>query len=100
MPVSEKIIVTGATGQLGRLVIAELKKIAPAAHVIGVVRNVAAASDLAAQGVELRVANYDDPASLAAAFAGADKVLLISSSEVGRRVEQHRNAIQAAWRTA
>jgi NAD(P)H dehydrogenase (quinone) len=94
--ISETIIVTGAAGQLGRLVVAELLKIAPAAHVIGLVRNAAAAKDLADRGVELRTANYDDPASVAAALAGADKVLLISSSEVGRRAQQHRSVIDAA----
>lgn len=92
----EKIAVTGATGQLGRLVIDDLLKIAPSAEVIGLVRNPAAAKDLADRGAELRVANYDDPASLATALAGVGKLLLISSSEVGRRVEQHRNVIEAA----
>jgi NAD(P)H dehydrogenase (quinone) len=94
--ISENIVVTGATGQLGRLVIADLLKIAPSAHIIGLVRNPAAAKDLADRGVELRTANYQDPASLAVALAGADKVLLISSSEVGQRVPQHRNVVNAA----
>jgi NAD(P)H dehydrogenase (quinone) len=96
MTISETTIVTGATGQLGRLVVADLLKIAPAAHVVGLVRNAAAAKDLADRGVELRTANYDDPASVVAALAGADKVLLISSSEVGRRAQQHRSVIDAA----
>lgn len=96
MTTSETIVVTGATGQLGRLVIADLLKKAPAARVIGLVRNTAAANDLTAQGVELRIADYDDPGSLKTALAGADKVLLISSSEIGRRVAQHRNVIEAA----
>ncbi len=96
MTISHTIAVTGATGQLGRLVIADLLKLAPAAHVIGVVRKAAAAKDLAGRGVELREADYGQPAALKAAFAGADKVLLISSSEVGRRVPQHRNVIEAA----
>lgn len=96
MTISEKILVTGATGQLGRLVIADLLKVAPTAHVVGLVRNAAAAKDLADRGVELRTADYNDPASVKAALAGADKVLLISSSEVGQRVRQHRNVIDAA----
>lgn len=96
MNASENIVVTGANGQLGRLAIAELAKIAPKAHVIGLVRNVAAAADLAARGVELRAADYNDPASVAAALAGADKLLLISSSEIGQRAAQHRNVINAA----
>jgi len=93
---SEKIAVTGATGQLGRMVIDDLLKVAPDAKVIGLVRNPAAAKGLADRGVEFRTANYDDPASVAAALAGVDKVLLISSNEIGRRVEQHRNVIEAA----
>ncbi len=72
MTISEKIAVTGATGQLGRLVIADLLRAAPSAKVIGLVRNLAAAKDLADRGVELRSANYDDPASVAAALAGVD----------------------------
>ena len=81
---------------MGRLVIADLLKIAPTAHVIGIVRNAAAAKDLADRGVELRTANYEDPASIAAALAGADKVLLISSSQVRGRTQQHRHVIDAA----
>lgn len=96
MTTPEAIVVTGATGQLGRLVLADLLRRAPTARLVGLVRNKAAAQDLAAQGIELRTANYEDPATLAAAFAGADKVLLISSSEIGRRVAQHANAIAAA----
>ncbi|PPE74310.1 NAD(P)-dependent oxidoreductase [Solimonas fluminis] len=92
----ETIAVTGASGQLGRLVLAGLRRRAPAARLIGLLRNPAAAPDLAAQGVELRPANYDDPASLEAALAGAGKLLLISSSEIGRRLPQHRNVIDAA----
>jgi NAD(P)H dehydrogenase (quinone) len=90
---TETIAVTGATGQLGRLVIAELLKIAPQARLIGIVRNASAAKDL---GVELRTANYEDPASLKSALTGVDKLLLISSSEIGKRGAQHRNVIEAA----
>jgi NAD(P)H dehydrogenase (quinone) len=96
MPTSETIVITGATGHLGRLTIAELLHRAPAAHIIGLVRNPAAAQDLVARGVELRKADYNDPAALTAALAGADKVLLVSSSEVGQRLAQHRNVIDAA----
>jgi NAD(P)H dehydrogenase (quinone) len=96
MTTFETIAVTGATGQLGRLVIADLLALAPAVRVIGLVRNAAAAHDLADQGVELRHADYDDPASLGTALQGVGKLLLISSSEVGRRVPQHRNVIDAA----
>ncbi|MGY3620453.1 NAD(P)H-binding protein [Bradyrhizobium sp. USDA 10063] len=96
MTISERIAITGATGQLGRLVITELLRIAPGAHLIGIVRNASAAKDLAERGVELRTANYEDPAAVRAALAGADKVLLISSSEIGQRVRQHGHVIDAA----
>jgi NAD(P)H dehydrogenase (quinone) len=98
MATQEKIVVTGATGQLGRLVLAELLKIAPKAHLIGLVRDPTRAKDVADRGVELRKADYTDPTSLDAALAGADKVLLISSSEVGQRLPQHRNVLEAAKR--
>lgn len=90
------IVITGASGQLGRLVVAALLKKIPAGEIVAAVRNPAAVADLAARGVQVRQADYDQPASLAAAFAGADKLLLISSSEVGRRVPQHRAVIDAA----
>jgi NAD(P)H dehydrogenase (quinone) len=92
------IVVTGATGQLGRLVIASLLKKMPAAEIVAAVRNVEKAKDLAALGVQVRKADYNEPASWNAALQGADKVLLISSSEIGRRVAQHRNVIDAARR--
>ena len=91
-----KIGVTGATGQLGRLVVQELLQSVPAQDILAIVRNAAKAADLEAQGVEVRVAPYDDPAALQAALAGVERLLLISSSEVGRRVEQHQNVIDAA----
>lgn len=92
----ETLVVTGASGQLGRLVLAELRARSPNANLVGLVRDPAKAADLAAQGVELRVADYENPASLVAALRGADKLLLISSSEIGRRLPQHRNVIDAA----
>lgn len=92
------IVVTGATGQLGRLVVAELLKTVPAAEIAALARDPEKAADLAALGVAVRRGDYGDPTSLDAAFAGADKLLLISSSEVGRREAQHRNAIAAARR--
>lgn len=96
MATSENIVVTGATGQLGRLVLAQLRKVAPSAHLIGLVRDPAKAQDLAATGVELRTASYDDPAALRTALTGANRLLLISSSEVGQRARQHRNVIEVA----
>ncbi|MDN7183912.1 SDR family oxidoreductase [Caballeronia sp. SEWSISQ10-4 2] len=93
------IVVTGATGQLGRLVIQALLKTQPASEIIAAVRSPEKAADLAALGVQLRRADYNEPATLDAAFEGADKLLLISSSEIGRRAVQHRAAIEAAKRS-
>lgn len=92
------IIVTAASGQLGRLVIAELLKRVPAERIVAAVRDPAKVADLADQGVLVRHADYTNPASLDAAFEGASKVLLISSNELGNRVAQHRNVIDAAAR--
>lgn len=92
------IALTGATGQLGRLVIEQLLKKIPAAQLVALVRNPAKAADLAARGVTVRAADYEDAASLEKALAGVDRLLLISSSEIGRRVPQHRNVIEAAKR--
>ena len=90
------IVITGASGQLGRLVLEALLQQVPASEIIAAVRSPEKVADLAARGVQVRVADYDQPASLAAAFAGADKLLLISANEVGRRVPQHRAVIDAA----
>ena len=90
------IVITGATGQLGRLVIQSLLNKLPASQIVAAVRNPARAADLAALGVQVRKADYTDPALLEAAFQGAEKVLLISSSEIGQRAAQHRNVIDAA----
>jgi NAD(P)H dehydrogenase (quinone) len=90
------IVVTGATGQLGRLVIQALLETVPASQIVAAVRTPAKAADLVALGVQVREADYTKPATLATAFAGADKLLLISSSEVGQRVAQHQAVIAAA----
>ncbi|MFF8375121.1 SDR family oxidoreductase [Streptomyces sp. NPDC015661] len=93
------IVVTGATGQLGRLVVDALLSGAsavPAESVVAVVRDKAKAADLAERGVELRIADYSRPETLAEAFEAGDRVLLISGSEVGQRVAQHRAVIDAA----
>ncbi|MEV6264898.1 SDR family oxidoreductase [Streptomyces sp. NPDC051784] len=90
------IVVTGATGALGRLVIERLLATADADSVVAVVRDKEKAADLAARGVELRIADYDRPESLAGAFRAGDRVLLISANEVGRRVPQHTALIEAA----
>ncbi|WP_367872873.1 SDR family oxidoreductase [Luteolibacter sp. Populi] len=90
------IAITGATGQLGRLVIAELLKSTPAGSLVAIVRDPAKAADFTASGVVVRQADYADRASLEAAFAGVAKLLLISSNELGSRATQHANAIAAA----
>ncbi|MCX2181035.1 NAD(P)H-binding protein [Streptomyces sp. SKN60] len=90
------IVVTGATGKLGRLVIDALLATEPAGNVVAVVRDKAKAADLAERGVELRIADYSRPETLAGAFAAGDRVLLISGSEVGQRVPQHTAVISAA----
>ncbi|MDK1475306.1 SDR family oxidoreductase [Streptomyces sp. 549] len=92
------IVVTGATGQLGHLVVEHLLKrgVAPQ-EVVAAVRTPEKAADLAALGVEVRVADYDRPETLAPALAGADKLLLVSSSAPDEvRVPQHRAAVDAA----
>ncbi|KAA5957361.1 MULTISPECIES: SDR family oxidoreductase [unclassified Pantoea] len=90
------IAVTGATGQLGRIVIDALLKKVPAAEIVAAVRTPAKAADLAAHGVIVRQADYGQPMTLEAAFAGVDKLLLISGSEVGQREAQHKAVIDAA----
>ncbi|GGV92838.1 NAD(P)-dependent oxidoreductase [Streptomyces gelaticus] len=90
------IVVTGATGELGRLVVEQLLTTVPASEIAAVVRNEEKAAPLAARDVELRVADYDRPESLQDVFRAGDRVLLISGSEVGRRVPQHTAVIDAA----
>jgi len=93
------IVVTGATGQLGRLVIKALLKKVPAVEIVAAVRNVEKAKNLAESGIQVRYADYSQPASWDEALKGADKLLLISSSEIGQRANQHRNVIDAAKRS-
>ncbi|MFF5917928.1 SDR family oxidoreductase [Streptomyces flavochromogenes] len=92
------LVVTGATGQLGRLVIDALlaDPTVPAESVVAVVRDKAKAAGLAERGVELRIADYSKPETLAGAFEAGDRVLLVSGSEVGQRVAQHTAVIDAA----
>lgn len=91
------IAVTGATGQLGRLVIESLldRNVAPS-ELVAVVRNPDKAKDIAERGIEIRRADYTQPEALSAALKGIDKLLLISSSEIGSRLEHHRNVLDAA----
>jgi NAD(P)H dehydrogenase (quinone) len=92
------IAVTAATGHLGHLVVEHLLRNLAPAEVAACGRNLGKAGELRTWGVDVRRADYEDPASLDKAFAGIERLLLISSSEVGRRARQHRNAIDAAKR--
>jgi NAD(P)H dehydrogenase (quinone) len=88
--------VTGASGQLGRLVLEELIQTTDAGKIVALVRDPSKLSDLAAKGVVVRRFDYDDEATLGEALMGVDRLLLISSSEVGRREAQHQAVITAA----
>lgn len=90
------IAITGATGQLGHLVLQNLLKTTAASQIVAIVRNPAKAEALSQQGIVVRQADYTDEAAFTAALQGVDKLLLISSSEVGQRTPQHRNVIHAA----
>ena len=90
------IAITGATGQLGHHVLQELLKTVPASQIVAIVRNPAKAESLSQQGLVVRQADYTDQAAFTAALQGVDKLLLISSSEVGQRATQHQNVINAA----
>ncbi len=93
-----RFFVTGASGQLGRLVVAALVERAGPQAVVAVVRDPARAASLFPEGVAIRKGDYDRPETLDAAFAGAGRLLLISSNALGERVTQHRNVVEAAKR--
>jgi NAD(P)H dehydrogenase (quinone) len=88
-----KIAVTGATGQLGQIVVAKLKEKRPESDIVALVRSTQKALGL---GIEAREADYDKPETLESALLGVDTLLLISGSEVGKRATQHHNVIEAA----
>lgn len=90
------IAITGATGQLGHHVIEQLLKTVPASQIVAIVRNPAKAGALSQQGIDVRQADYADQAAFTSALQGVEKLLLISSSEVGQRAPQHQNVINAA----
>ncbi|MBJ9903609.1 SDR family oxidoreductase [Acinetobacter bereziniae] len=91
-----KIAITGATGQLGQLVIQSLVKRIPAENIVALVRNLDKAQALQQIGIELRQFDYDQPDTLVPALQGIDKLLLISANEIGRRTPQHKAVIDAA----
>lgn len=88
-----KIGITGATGQLGRLVVDYAKKSTSPSNIVSLVRDPEKAKDL---GVEVRAFDYNKPEALEAQLKGIDRLLLISGSEIGKRVQQHENVIKAA----
>ncbi|MFI7454263.1 SDR family oxidoreductase [Nonomuraea sp. NPDC049714] len=91
------LVVTGATGRLGRLVVeALLERGVTPSEIVATGRDIQKIKDLADRGVTVRRADFDEPDGLAAAFAGGDKLLLVSTSTVGRRLAGHRAAIDAA----
>jgi NAD(P)H dehydrogenase (quinone) len=95
-----RLLVTGASGQLGRLVIEHLRSLAPSADITAMVRTSQAAGELAPFHVAIRIADYTDRASLDAAMTGIDRLLLISSSVLGQRAAHHKNVIEAATRAS
>ena len=92
------IAVTGASGQLGRLAIQFLLSRHPAARILAIARDPAKIADLAEAGVQVRQGDYDRPDTLDTALAGVERLLLVSSSEIGKRAPQHQAVIDAAIR--
>lgn len=93
------IAVTAATGRYGRHAVeALIRRGVPAGEIVAVGRNADKLAELSGLGVATRVADYDDPAALEGAFDGVEKLLFVSGSEVGRRLQQHRNVVDAAVR--
>jgi NAD(P)H dehydrogenase (quinone) len=90
------IVITGASGHLGRLTAELVLDHVPASEVILTTRRPEALSDLAERGAKVRPADFDRPETLAEAFAGGERLLLISTDDLGRRTAQHRAAIEAA----
>lgn len=88
-----KIAITGASGQLGQLVVEALKKRASNEDIVALARNTKKAATL---GVEIRAFDYNQPQALPDALQGIDRLLLISGSELGQRAQQHLNVIRAA----
>jgi len=91
-----KIAVSGASGQFGQSAVDKLLHSIDPADLILVSRSPARLADYAARGCQVRQGDFDDPAGLARAFAGADRLLLISGTRVGKRIPQHAAAIEAA----
>lgn len=93
--ISETVLVTGASGHLGKIILEELLK---RGHnkIIATTRKPESLEDFAKRGVVVRKASFDDPASLVTAFQGADRILIISTDNIGNRIEEHSKAVDAA----
>src|SRR5215472_5025413 len=93
------LVVTGATGHLGRLIVDSLlDRDVPAAEIVAAGRAVTKIKDLAERRVRVRAIDHSDPATLGELFQPGDKVVLVSGSEIGQRVHQHQNVLDAAAR--
>ncbi|PCE23774.1 NAD(P)-dependent oxidoreductase [Paraburkholderia acidicola] len=90
------IVITGANGNLGQLVVKNLLQVIPANQIVAAVRNPEKSDNLRALGVDVREADYDRPETLVEAFKGAEKLLLISAVVPGERLRQHKTVIDAA----
>ena len=90
------IVITGANGNLGQLVVKNLLQVIPANQIVAAVRNPEKSDNLRALGVKVREADYDRPETLVEAFKGAEKLLLISAVVPGERLRQHQAVIDAA----
>jgi NAD(P)H dehydrogenase (quinone) len=95
-----RLLITGASGKLGRLVVEHVRRLDPDADISVMVRTSQAANELAPFRVTTRIGDYTDPTSLDAALTGIDRLLLISSSVLGQRVAHHKNVIEAATRAS
>jgi NAD(P)H dehydrogenase (quinone) len=91
-----KILVTGATGNIGRLTLQHLLKRVPASDLVGLARDPAKAAELSAEGIEIRTADYLDYAGLVRSFAGIEKIMLVSATAFSDRNRAHENVINAA----
>src|SRR6185437_15384447 len=98
MATSEKLLVTGASGHLGKKVITLIRESHPDQALIATTRKPERLAPQAGEKLDVRVADFDDPATLDVAFRGASRLLLISTDKIGRRTQQHKNAIDAAKR--
>jgi NAD(P)H dehydrogenase (quinone) len=92
------ILITGATGQLGKIVIENLLKKTAASQIAALVREPSKAVDLKDKGIDIRIGHYEDIPSLDQAMQGIKKVLLISGTDEQHRVQQHQNVVDAAKR--